>query len=192
MDYIFLDFENLPLQAIPDHSGIEKVFIFAGEKQTKVSLDVAESMRKLGAKAELIRMKGNGNNALDFHIAYYIGKYAEKDPKGSFKIVSKDKGFDPLVKHLESEGVDCRRIETLATKQVSKGDLQELIAGHGEHFKNLSDKARPKKLAKLKAYIKNRIREEEAIVEKVIEGLEATGGIEIIAGKVKYRGKSES
>ena len=186
MDYIFLDFENLAAQAIPDHSGIEKVFIFAGEKQTKVSLDVAESMQKLGPNAKLIRIKGTGNNALDFHIAYYIGKYAEIDPKGIFKIVSKDKGFDPLVKHLISEGISCQRIETLATKLISKKNLQEWISDHAEHFKNLSDKARPKKLEKLKAYIKNRIREEEAVVEKVIEGLLGAGGIEISAGKVKY------
>ena len=85
LDYIFLDFENLPVQTIPDHSGIERVFLFAGEKQKKVTLDVAESMQKLGSKAKLIKIKGSGNNALDFHIAYYIGKYAEIYSKTTFK-----------------------------------------------------------------------------------------------------------
>jgi hypothetical protein len=186
LDYIFLDFENLAVQTIPDHIGIEKVFIFAGEKQNKVSLDIAESMQKLGSKAKLIRIKGTGHNALDFHIAYYIGKSAEIDPKGTFKIVSKDKGFDPLVKHLIAEGINCQRIETLATKLVSKKNMQEIILDLGAHFKDKSDKARPKKLAKLKAYIKNRIKEEDAIVEMATEGLISNGIIEVNAGKIKY------
>jgi hypothetical protein len=188
LDYIFLDFENLAVQSIPDHSGIERVFIFAGEKQNKVSFDVAESMQKLGAKAKLIRIKGSGNNALDFHIAYYIGKYSEIDSKGTFKIISKDKGFDPLVKHLLSEGINCQRIETLATKLVIKKNLQERISELGSHIRNLSEKARPKKLAKLKAYIKNKTKEEDAVIEMVIEGLVSGGEIEINVGKIRYLG----
>lgn len=81
----------------------------------------------------MIRIKGPGKDALDFRIAYYIGKFAEKDPKGMFKIVSKDKGFDPLVEHLRSEKIDCVRIETLATKVISKSGLMETIAEHGIH-----------------------------------------------------------
>lgn len=186
MEYIFIDFENLPVQGIPDHGGIQKVFLFAGEKQTKVSLDIAESMQKLGPKAKLIRMKGSGNNALDFHIAFYLGKHSETDPKASFRIVSKDKGFDPLVAHLVFQGIDCARIENLATKPLSKKDLQELIAGVGAHLLGLSEKTRPKKVGKLKAYIKNHEREEDAVVDQVFDGLVADGVIQAEGGKVKY------
>lgn len=192
MDYIFIDFENVPVQGIPDHAGIQKVFLFAGEKQTKVSLDIAESMRKLGPKAQLVRMKGSGNNALDFHIAFYIGKYSESDPKATFKIVSKDKGFDPLVLHLETLGIKCARIETLATKNVSKKELKELIAGVSAHLLGISDKARPKKAAKLKHYIKSHEREEDAIVDRIFDGLVAEGIIEVDGVKVKYGNPSKN
>src|SRR5688572_13067392 len=137
MDYIFIDYENIAPRAIPDHSDIRMVFIFSGDKQKDVSFDVAESMQKLGDRAKLVRMVGSGKNALDFHIAYYIGKYAEIDPEGSFKIVSKDKGFDPLVKHLVSGKIDCARIETLAVKKMTQAGLQELIAEMGTHLKGL-------------------------------------------------------
>lgn len=43
-----------------------------------------------------------GSNALDFYIAYYLGILSEKDPLGFFHIISKDTGFDPLIKHLKA------------------------------------------------------------------------------------------
>jgi hypothetical protein len=54
-------------------------------------------------------MDGNGTNALDFHIAYYIGRLAAKCPDAYFHIISKDTGFDPLIKHLKGQGISCQR-----------------------------------------------------------------------------------
>jgi hypothetical protein len=186
LDYVFLDYENIPLQAIPDHSGIKMVFLFLGEKQDKVPVEILESVQKLGPKAKVIRIKGSGKNALDFHIAYYIGRYAKIDPKGTFKILSKDKGFDPLVEHLRSEKIDCVRLETLAVKAINNAGLKEWIGALGKHFQELNEKARPKKDSRLKAYIKNRTREESAFVNEVVQGLIAKGHLAIEAGKVKY------
>ncbi|MEO7426472.1 MAG: PIN domain-containing protein [Fibrobacteria bacterium] len=182
MEYILLDFENVAFQAIPEHAEIQKVFLFVGEKQTKVSLEIAESMQRLGPKAELIRIKGSGNNALDFHIAFYIGKYSEIEPGGEFKIVSKDKGFDPLVAHLVARKIDCARVETLATKAISKTSLKEMISDLGAHFNGLSEKARPKKENKMKAYIKNRTKQEDAIVNEAFAKLVSDGHIEVVGG----------
>ena len=128
MEYIFIDYENVSVKAIPDHARIRMLFIFAGEKQKSVSIEIAESLRQLGPKAKLVRMQGSGNNALDFHIAYYLGMYAEIDPKGIFRIVSKDKGFDPLLEHSRAAGIDCARVENLSTKITSETDLQGMIA----------------------------------------------------------------
>jgi len=188
LDYIFIDYENIAPRAIPDHSDIKMVFIFAGEKQKDVSFEVAESMQKLGSRAKLVRMVGTGKNALDFHIAFYIGKYSEIDPKGSFKIVSKDKGFDPLAKHLIAGKINCSRIESLAVKKMTKLGLQELIAELRANLKGLSEKARPKKSAKLKAYIKNRTHEEDAIVESIFEALVSEEQIKEVGGKILYTG----
>lgn len=192
MEYIFIDFENVALQAIPDHALVQMVFMFVGEKQKKVSMEIAESMQKLGPKAKLVRMSGSGNNALDFHIAYYVGKYAEIDPKGIFRIVSKDKGFDPLVKHLQAEKIDCSRVENLSTKLVSKTDLQGMLAALGPHFREMTDKARPKKASKMKSYIKNRYREEDALVDEVFAGLVSTGLFVLEGVKIKYQDKQEA
>ena len=59
-------------------------------------------------------MSGNGPNALDFHIAYYVGELAAKDPNGYFHIISKDTGFDPLIKHLKLKKIKILRERDLA------------------------------------------------------------------------------
>jgi hypothetical protein len=44
-----------------------------------------------------------------FHIAYYIGTLSVQDPTAGFHIISKDSGFDALIRHLAGKGiVVCR------------------------------------------------------------------------------------
>jgi len=109
-NYIFIDLENVQpknLELLTDNSFRIKVFV--GEKQTKISYDLASSMQKLGDNAEYIKIDGNGPNALDFHIAYYIGDVAAKDDNSFFHIISKDTGFDPLIRHLKSKKILVQR-----------------------------------------------------------------------------------
>ena len=113
--YVLIDFENVQpknLEILAKHPF--NVFVFVGANQTKVSFDLAASMQLLGSNAKYVKIAGNGQNALDFHVAYYIGVLAEKDPKGIFHIISKDKGFDPLIKHLKEKGIEIRRESDLA------------------------------------------------------------------------------
>ena len=74
-------------------------------------------------------MEGSGPNTLDFHIAYYIGKMAEKDPSGYFHIVSKDKGFEPLIRHLKNNQILAQRVTELsdirALSPVHNGSTNE-------------------------------------------------------------------
>jgi hypothetical protein len=187
LEYVFIDGENVALQSIPDHDRISKLLMFVGERQKNVTIEIAESLAKLGPKAGFVRMQGSGKNALDFHIAYYLGKYAEIDPNGTFRIVSKDKGFDPLVEHLRSAKIDCSRVENLATKVVGQADLHGMIAELGAHLREKSVKTRPKKAAKLKAYIKSRYHEEDALVDEVFAGLASAGLFVLDGTKIKYQ-----
>ena len=46
---------------------------------------------------------------MDFALAYYLGRKAVTDPTAFFHIVSKDKGYDPLIEHLKARRVKvCR------------------------------------------------------------------------------------
>jgi hypothetical protein len=60
---------------------------------------------------------------LDFHIAYYLGAIATEDPTGFFHIISKDSGFDPLIKYLNARKIFVRRSECIAAIPYFKPSL---------------------------------------------------------------------
>ena len=62
-----------------------------------------------GLAIEWIRIEGNGPNALDFHIACHLGEGLARTPQAEFVIVSRDTGFDPLLRHLKARGLHWRR-----------------------------------------------------------------------------------
>lgn len=108
--YVLVDFENVqPRNLGLLKGGPFKLKVFVGASQTKVSLDLAQAVQSFGSDGEYIQITGNGSNALDFHIAYYIGVLSAREPEAIFHIISKDTGFDPLVKHLKARGIECKR-----------------------------------------------------------------------------------
>jgi hypothetical protein len=113
-NYVLIDFENVQpknLELLAEHP--LKVYVFVGETQAKIPFDLADSMQLLGNNARYVKITGTGQNALDFHIAYYIGLLAAKEPDATFSIISKDKGFDPLVRHLTGKKVHIQRHKDL-------------------------------------------------------------------------------
>ena len=114
-NHVLIDYENVQpknLEILENHPF--KIYVFVGANQVKVPIDLAVAMQGFGERATYIKMSGNGPNALDFHIAYYIGELAAKDPNGYFHIISKDTGFDPLIKHLKSKKIKILREKDLA------------------------------------------------------------------------------
>ena len=113
-NYILVDYENVQPRSWDLLNGLPfKLYLFVGEKQTRVPIELAASLQALGERAEYIRMDGNGPNALDFHIAWYLGKLAEQDPDGYFHIISRDTGFDPLVRHMRGRKLMVSRVKDL-------------------------------------------------------------------------------
>lgn len=116
-NYVLIDLENTQpenLELLADRPF--KVLVFLGGNQAKISSRFAVARQNLGKEGQYIEMSGNGPNALDFHIAYYLGKFAANHPKSCFYIVSKDKGFDPLIRHLSGKNhgkIKVRRITCL-------------------------------------------------------------------------------
>jgi len=114
-NYVLIDFENVQpknLEILKKHPF--KILVFVGANQTKVPFDLATALQNFGDSAQYIKISGNGKNALDFHVAFYIGQLSHQDPKGHFHIISKDKGFDPLIKHLREKKIRVQREKDLA------------------------------------------------------------------------------
>lgn len=83
--------------------------VFVGASQTKVHFETVSQLHGMGERAEYVKISGNGPNALDFHIAFYIGQISALDSDACFRIISNDSGFDPLIRHLQARGIACRR-----------------------------------------------------------------------------------
>ena len=120
-NYVLIDYENVHArsleQLVAEHF---KVLVFVGASQAHVGIELAQSLQPLGSRARYITISGNGRNALDFHIAYYIGRLAAEEPSAYFHIISKDTGFDPLIQHLRSKKIRANRYKTVAGIPVVK------------------------------------------------------------------------
>lgn len=114
-NYVLIDYENVQPDAM---AALDRecfsVIVFVGANQAKVSYEVASVLQRMGERAAYIKIEGNGSNALDFHIAYYIGQLAAKEPAAYFHIVSKDTGFDPLIQHLKSKKISSGRCKSIS------------------------------------------------------------------------------
>src|ERR1700746_1251019 len=111
---LLVDYENIgkiDLGAIP--AGVRVPFFF-GASQKSVPTEFLKAALKLGERFVPIDIEGQGKNALDFHIAFYLGEYLTRSPQTPCAILSKDKGFDPLIRHLARRGFSVRRTNTLA------------------------------------------------------------------------------
>lgn len=121
INYVLVDHENVQPTDVKalDRADV-RLWVFVGSKQTKLSAQVAMQMQDMGERARYVRVSAVGANALDFHIAYSIGRLAEKDPSGFFHVISKDKGYDPLLAHLKENGISGSRSETIAAMPLFK------------------------------------------------------------------------
>jgi hypothetical protein len=115
-NYILIDFENVqPKDLDLLQEGPFQVKVFLGPSQAKkIPTPTVIALQSFGARAEYICLEAGGSNALDFHIAYYLGALASQDCDGFFHIISKDAGFDPLIKHLKGKGRHVYRATCIA------------------------------------------------------------------------------
>jgi PIN domain len=192
-NYVLIDFENVQpknLELLTTHPF--KVFVFVGASQSKVSFDLADSMQLLGNNARYIKIAGNGQNALDFHVAYYLGKLAEKDKDAHFYIISKDKGFDPLIKHLKDKEISVQRVKDLAeipplrvsptTSSDEKVDaIVKNLGGRGQ--------SRPRKVKTLENTINNLFTKklEKNELSALVKELQKRKLIVVNKGNVSYK-----
>lgn len=191
-NYVLIDLENVQprnLELLAKHP--LRVFVFVGANQSKISFDLASAMQRLGAEAKYVKISGNGRNALDFHIAYYIGELSAKDPDAHFHVISRDTGFDLLIKHLKAKNVRIQRESDLAEIPVLRmSDATTDDEKIDAIVKNLAGRgpARPRKVRTLANTINSLFTKKlkDTEVASLIEDLEKQKYIEVIEGSVSY------
>ena len=109
--YVLIDFENVRVASLGRlKAGNQfQVWVFLGPADTKVGIPLAMDVDELNERARFLKVEVPGANSLDFHIAYYLGKLVSEDPQGYFHVISKDKGLDPLIRHLNAQKIFAGR-----------------------------------------------------------------------------------
>lgn len=151
---LLVDFENVQQVDLSRLGDGTNVIIFVGASKKAVSIELVTSAQKLGARVEWHKVEGNGSNALDFHIACHLGRVLEKSPQLHCIVLSKDKGFDPLVRQLNKVGLKCKRINSLLeldpkSAAVDDPSYKRVVEVLGKSEK----KARPRKLKTLSQHL---------------------------------------
>ncbi|WP_152548558.1 PIN domain-containing protein [Cupriavidus sp. SK-4] len=90
-----------------------KAIIFVGANQNPPKASRKPTTAHRFSRVDFLKISGAGKNALDFHIAFELGRTYETAPDTQCYVLSGDKGFDPLLNHLNSNGMSCRRIESI-------------------------------------------------------------------------------
>lgn len=189
---ILIDFESVQPASIEILSAeYFYVYVFVGANQNKVPFEIVESIHRMGSRADYIKIAGNGPNALDFHIAYYIGRFSNEEPPPFFHIISRDKGFDPLIQHLKSKRIYSARSETIEDIPIVKNGLKKSATERAAlYIAKLSEPkvTRPRTEITLTRSIKAHFRDsiEEAEIPAVIAAMQKTGFISIQDKKVAY------
>ncbi len=194
-EYVLVDFENLKITGLPALQENQHVLIFTGENQNKIDFNLVKDSQKYGERVNWIKIDGNGKNALDFHIAFYLGEMASKNKTAYFSVLSKDKGFDPLIKHLIAIGINCKRIDELKKLPPKKQERAPKKQEDEESFylrmvdalRKLDQKTRPKRITSLKAFLGSKGKLEDANKEKIVERLVQENVIKLDDKKVVYQ-----
>ena len=110
VNHVFVDFENvheIDLSVIGQET--VRFTLLIGARQTKIATDLVEKLLQHASSVELVRLTSTGRNALDFTLAYYVGRAVAADPTGHFHIIAKDTDYDALVTHLRSQHIHAYR-----------------------------------------------------------------------------------
>jgi len=120
VNHVFIDFENVhDFDPVVVGGRNISLTLLVGAKQTKLNVALVEKLLQHAGSVQFVRLASSGRNALDFTLAYYLGRAAAADPGGQFHIISGDKGFDPLVEHLQSRNIRAFRHGNLSALTVA-------------------------------------------------------------------------
>jgi NTP pyrophosphatase (non-canonical NTP hydrolase) len=137
--HVLLDYENVqPSEAelralVPD---VGQVWVFHGPHQREVEKRFAS----FGTGATAVPISKTGKNALDFHLSFYMGYIASRNPESPMVVVANDKGYEPMLEHAKAMGFAVRRQSHGAAKAPAKKAVAKKVAAKKAPAKKVAAK----------------------------------------------------
>lgn len=125
--HVLLDYENVQpsdaeLRALVPDAG--QVWVFHGPHQR----DVEQRFASFGTDATAVPISKTGKNALDFHLSFYMGYIASRNPESTMVVVANDKGYEPTLEHAKAMGFVVRRQSHGEVKAPAKKAAAKKVA----------------------------------------------------------------
>jgi PIN domain len=194
---LLVDFENVTKVDLTTIPTDVRVPFFFGASQKTVPTEFLKAALKLGDRFQPIDIEGQGKNALDFHIAFYLGEFLAADSQTECLILSKDKGFDPLVMHLRGRGFKVRRAASVADafpakstpKPTPKATEEAPWTSALNWLKTMQARTRPRKRTSLIAHLHSHFakRIPEPDLHELVDRLVAEKKVLEVNGALEYR-----
>lgn len=201
--HVLLDHENVQptedeLRAmVPDAT---QVWVFHGPQQRQVK----QRFASFGAVVTTVPISRTGKNALDFHLAFYMGFIASRNRASAVVVVANDKGYEPVLAHAKTMGFAVRQQRcgrpkpaAVKTKPASKSTAAGKAAAEQAATKTVATK----KSAAMKASAVQQAQEQAPSMpsKKAAPGMKTSGdesievalGNLIAAGVVSFDAKNE-
>lgn len=111
---LLVDYENISKIDLSLLDNSFRAIVFVGAKQNPPRASKNNATAHRFSRVDFQKIDGSGKNALDFHIAFQLGRTIETAPQTECFVLSRDKGFDPLLSHLNKSGLKCSRVTTIS------------------------------------------------------------------------------
>ncbi len=129
---LLVDYENVPRIDLSLLDDSYRAIVFVGARQNPPRAAKNSETAHRFKRVDFQKISGSGKNALDFHIAFHLGRTFETSPETICVVVSRDKGFDPLLLHLNENGLQCRRIESFAEIAPAEAGGSKIVGTHAD------------------------------------------------------------
>ena len=188
-NWVLVDYENVQNIALDLVAGLPvHVILFIGQQQKSVPTTLLTRGLAIKEQVTVIESAGTGKNALDFQMAFHAGRITEADPEAYVHFVSKDKGFEVLVKHMKSRKLFADQAASFASLRflAAKADCKVVPAAERaehvvERLRKQTPASRPRKKRTLLSFVAALFGKKLAAgeVESVVKQLIANGTVAV-------------
>ena len=143
MNYYLVDYENVGSDGM---NGIEqldrdsRIYIFYTKNADKLTFDLHIKLIQARAEVFLFKAECGQKNALDFQLSSYLGWLirGHSDGQNNYFIVSRDRGFTPLLPFWKAQGITVSLVADVAGNkiQTTLEELTSLVADYTGDEKN--------------------------------------------------------
>lgn len=133
MTHYLVDYENVHgegLKGIDSLTETDEVIIFYSENADTMTFGLHRQINESAARIIFIKIESGTKNALDFQLVSYLGYMLSGHTKDNYYIVTKDNGYQAVVKFWSRQKVHISLIADLSKRTIEeeKNELRRALS----------------------------------------------------------------